>query len=755
MTWPRRARLLVTLMLTACSQALPSFVSDAEQPVIVRPPPPASLTPPDVSGAAPPRRRAAQIIPARTASAPGLSAHSRSAAAPIADGADITFNFSNVDVREVLREVLGDQLNLPYVVDPQVQASVTAQTGGPVPRNEVLPTLENILRANGVALMQTNGVYRAMPLADAAKAAVATMAPPQAGRAGYSVRVLPLKYVTATDVKSVLDPFVPVGGALQADAIRNSLIVSGPAADLAGFADLVRYFDVDWLSGKSFGIFPLHVGQAKDVAADVQTVLQQPGGTGGALNGLVRVVPIDRLNAVLVIAAQPGYLRQVQEWIERLDYGDDETTPRVFEYRVQNSRAVDLARVLTQLLSSGQVRTVGATTNAGPANGRNGSASGTSPLASSQGGLNSSFNTPASSNTTTGTAPTPATTTSTTGPGSLLGQQNRAAATSPDSASQALGDAGATEKNDLQLPAVRVVADEKNNALVIYAKPRDYRMLESVIRRLDVVPLQVLIEATIAEVTLNDNLQYGLQFYLKDAASRAELTTATIGTLTAADIAGVFPGFNYVINSSTQHAVLNLLRSVSNVRVVSSPQLLVLDHQTAALSVGAQVPIVTQSAQSVVTTDAPVVNSVDYRNTGVILQVTPRVNSSGLVTLDIDQEVSDVAPTTSSTINSPTINDRHIVSSVFVKDGQTVALGGLISENHSDSQNGIPVLDELPWVGPLFRDTNRSSGRTELIVLLSPKIIRTPSDASGMTEDMLSRMRTLKPISDTRGAAHH
>ncbi|MBV9553895.1 MAG: type II secretion system secretin GspD [Alphaproteobacteria bacterium] len=554
--------------------------------------------------------------------------------------------------------------------------------------------------------------------------------------------MLPLHFVAAADLKALLEPFVPAGGAVQADANRNQLVVSGTSADLDGFTVLVRQFDVDWLAARSFGIYPLHVGQAKDVAADLQSLLQEGGGAGGPSSGVVRIVPIARLNAILVIAAQPAYQRQVKAWIERLDYGDDQTTPQAFEYKVQNSRAVDLARVLTQLFQSGDVRTVAAaaTPGAGVArvfNNTGGSGIGLSQSTSAGGGLN-----PSATSAATPAAGVAATTAGTTASAAA----KPADASAPGTVTDALSEGGARERNELQLPPVRIVADEKNNALVIYARPRDYRMIEAVVRRLDVVPLQVMIEATIAEVTLNDALQYGLQYFLKSGANRGEFSTGSAGALAATDIAGVFPGFNYVLATANQNVVLNLLRSVSKVTVISSPQLLVLDHQTAGLEVGAQVPIVTQSAQSVVTTGAPLVNSVDYRNTGVILQVTPRVNSSGLVTLDIDQEVSDVAPTTTSTIDSPTINDRHIISSVVVKDGETIALGGLISENRNDTRNGIPVLGDIPWVGPLFRSTSRSTGRTELLVMLSPKVVRNSNDAAAMTNDLLGGMRTIQPL---------
>ncbi len=691
-------------------------------------------------------------------------------------GGDISFNFVNADVRDVVREILGNQLHLDYAVDPKVQGTVTAQTGTPVPRSAVLPTLESILHASGVALLRVGNLYQVVPLEGATKAGMATVGSANPG--GFGVRVLPLRFVPAADMKSILDPFVPTGGTLQADGTHNVLIVSGPAADLTGFADLVRQFDVDWLAGKSLGIYPLHIGNAKDVADEVQQILQGNANGPTPLSALVRVVPIQRLNAVLVISTQPAYLLQVKSWIDRLDYGNDETTPKIFEYRVQNSRASDLAQVLSRLLSPGSVQTAGAQTapgnataqigsqNGGAANGGFGSGAsgqgGGLGQAGAGGGLmgNSGGSAGGIGQTAGGFGQQPG---GQQGQGQQLGGQGQQGiggygqpnqqgneADQQQSIAEALGgENGSGSSRNLQTPPMRIVADDKNNALVIYARPRDYRMIEAIIRQLDIVPLQVLIEATIAEVTLSDSLQYGLQYYFKSGASKFEFNNLNTGNLTAADIAGVFPGFNYALTASNQAVVLDLLRSVSNVNVISAPQLLVLDHRTASLEVGQQVPIVTQTAQSLITNNAPAVNSIEYRNTGVLLQVTPRVNSTGLVTLDIDQEVSDVANTTSSTLNSPTINDRHITTSVVVRDGETIALGGLITENHSNVRNGIPILSDIPLIGPLFRNTSRSTGRTELFVLLSPTVVRNPIDANQMTNDLRDKMRALKPLNIT------
>jgi general secretion pathway protein D len=247
-------------------------------------------------------------------------------------------------------------------------------------------------------------------------------------------------------------------------------------------------------------------------------------------------------------------------------------------------------------------------------------------------------------------------------------------------------------------------------------------------------------------VTLNDSLSYGLQFFLQRGANRFTLTNSTSGVGTSADVSGIFPGFNYVLSTQTTRAILSALSSITHVNVISSPQVLVLDHQTAALQVGDQVPIVVQSAQSVVTPGAPIVNSIEYRSTGVVLRVTPRVNSTGLVTLDIDQEVSDVTKTTTSTIDSPTITQRRIVSSVIVQAGETVALGGLIKDDQRNIRNGIPLLSDIPVVGALFRSTTNSTARTELLVLLSPRIIRDQRQARDMTEELRNRMGAVKPL---------
>jgi general secretion pathway protein D len=763
---PRRRRLLacgVALLLAACVPPHPPApgAASAQAP---RPPLPVRGTLSETASEAPtPLDTAAGAKEGRGANpllSPGTGLFvaapaPRAARVDVAADGDVSFNFVNADVREVVREILGNQLHLNYVIDNKIQAMITAQTGGPVPRAAVLPTLESVLRANGLALVEVNGLYRVLAIEDAAKSSAGAAR----GQAGYAVRVLPLHFVSGNEIKGVLEPFLPPGSVIQVDAARNLLVVSGASSDMDGFIDLVRQFDVDWLTGTSFALYPLRVGNAKDVAGELDAIFGEGG--SGALAGLVRIMPIERLNAILVISPHQAYLGQVKTWVDRLDYGDDQTTPRVFEYHVQNSRAADLAAVLTQLLSSGSVSTVqpevapgmklvDMSSQQGMAGA--GGAAGAGGLPTSSSGL-STNGTPGSMGAGGGLPSAGANTGMGIGTGTGTQSTNGRQTGSLSNRQQALqpGLKGGGD-SDLKTPSVRIVADEKNNALVVFARPRDYKMIEEAIKRLDVVPLQVLIEATIAEVTLNDNLQYGLQWFFSQASSKLELNsgvpaTVAAGLLSGADISPTFPGFNYIAGGGKIKVILNALATLTQVNVVSSPEVLVLDHQTAALQVGDQVPVITQSAQSTLASGAPIVNSVQYLNTGVVLQVTPRVNSSGLITLDIDQSVSDVAKTTTSTIDSPTITQRRIVTSAVVQDGETIALGGLIIDNQTNGRSGVPLLSSIPLIGPLlFSSTNKSSARTELLVMLTPKILRNAQEARAMTNELRDRMRAVKPL---------
>jgi general secretion pathway protein D len=670
-------------------------------------------------------------------------------------GGDITLNFVNADVHEVLPRVLGDILHLNYTIDPKVQANITIQTSRPLRQQDVLPVMEETLRASGLALLETNGVYRVMNIDEAAHTGTApvTVGSPVGPAPAYNVQILPLKYVSAADLQRTLQPFVPKDAVLQIDPTRNVIILSGSGVDLSTITDMIKAFDVDWIAGMSFGIVALQTADPKEVTDELTTIFGPKGSV--PLPGMLSFAPLERMNAVLVVSPQRAYIEQARTWIERLDRGEADNRPQIFEYHVQNSRARDVAQVLTQLFSNGQVRTVQPQTAPGTKTAMLGSSGfnslGTPGGSSAPPGLGTGLSssqpngmlgaTPGASS---GAMPNGL---SLAGPETTAPQQDESGGATSDTDQGAAGPA----PGQLALPPIRVVADEKNNTLVIYARPRDYQMVEQALKRIDVVPLEVLIEATIAEVTLGNDLQYGLQYFFHQHENQFIFGgTSTPISAAASTIAGTFPGFNYILGSTNANVVLNLLSSITNVHVISSPQLLVLDHQSASLLVGAAVPIPTAQIQSTITTGAPIVNTVQYVDTGVILKVTPLVNANGQITLDVGQEVSEVAAasaqTSSTSAFGPTITERRLQSSVTVQDGQTVALGGLIQDTNSNTKNGIPLLSDIPVIGAAFGTTDHNVQRTELLVLLSPKIIHNAADARAATEELRSRLHTLQNV---------
>ncbi|WP_162305889.1 type II secretion system secretin GspD [Oleisolibacter albus] len=616
---------------------------------------------------------------------------------------DITLAFAAADVRDVAKSVLGDILGLGYSVDAAAQSVVTLETAQPIRREDVLPTLEQALRTAGLALIRRDGGYTIVPLAESRRQPALL----PADAAGYGTMAVPLRFVGAAALKSVLTPLMAEGALTQADPARNLLLVTGTEAERRSIRDLIAQFDVNWLHGMSFALF---TPRRTDAARLADELGQITGTEGSPIRDLVRLVPIERLNAVLAISPQPAYLETLRVWMEELDRAGEAAEKRLFVYRVQNGRAGNLSRVLAAAFGGD------------PGTDMGGNSSGATDTTGTRAAGNSTKSMSADA-----------------GAGQLVADPSRA--DHGIAGPTAMAGAGTRTIQVAEGRTVSLTADEENNALVIYAAPRDYETVQQALRQLDVVPMQVMIEAVITEVTLNNDLRYGVQWYLRSGNHGFRLSTNDNGALTP-----TYPGFSYLFdNGRTITGVLDALSSVTETKVLSSPQLLVLNNQTALLQVGDQVPVATASAVSTVGS-SPIVNSIDYRDTGVILRVTPRVNDGGLVLLDIAQEVSDVTTTRTSKLDSPTIQQRRIASSVAVQDGQSIALGGLIRDNSDRGKDGVPLLKDIPVLGSLFSSTNDSKSRTELLVLLTPRVVRGSQDASMVTEELRRKLRSLAPL---------
>lgn len=592
---------------------------------------------------------------------------------------DISLNFPNADVRVAAKAILGDMLHLDYTVDPTVSGTVSVVTATPVARSSVLEVFERALRASNLALIPQGRGFQISPTASAG--AVGTIA---ANATGYGTEMVNLRFVNAEELKRLLDSLLP-GTVSTIDTTRNMLVIAGTTGQRAAVRDILAQFDVNWLRNMSFALYVPKRTDSRLIAPELDKLINDPS---APTRGLVRLIAMDKLNGILAISAQPQYLDDVKRWVEILDREGENNERRLFVYPVQNGRARDLAKTLNTAFGSGS----GGGDAAAPAD----------PFAQNQ-----------------GAPPNPA-------------QSPVASPTSAAARKSASSD-------DLN---VSISGDETNNAILVYGTPRDYAVVEQALRQLDILPFQVMIEAAITEVSLTDNLKYGVQWNFQSGNSNVALSEGVTSA-----VARTFPGFSYFYsNNSDISATLNALEKRTNVKVISAPKLLVLNNQTAALQVGDQVPISTQSATNLNSNNGSVVNSVEYKDTGVILKVTPRVNSSGLVLLDISQEVSDVATNQTSGIDSPTISTRRISTSIAVQDGQVIALGGLFRNSKTLGKNGLPVVSRIPVLGALFGSHNDVENRTELLIILKPHVLRTVDDGRAVTEELRAKLRTLEPF---------
>lgn len=579
---------------------------------------------------------------------------------PTLTGEPISLTIEDAAVADAAALVLGEALRVPYVVDPTVSGTVSFSAPTPLPPNDLLAAFRATLEGRGLSLARTGGVFRIAG----------------AGEARGDSALLPLRFMSAEEISTALEL------ALPAERIRavsgpggEAILVTGSPDELELARATVEALDVDALTGNSVMLVGLENAPADALASELAGVFggdAAPGlreDDGPIRAGGLRIVPLERLGAVMLLARDGATLDRAFAWVRRLDQPRNSEAQRLFVYRVQNRPAASLADSLNALFTGAA------------------GAEGEAAL----------------------------------GPLDLRGEA-----------------------------PPRIVVDAEKNALVISAASRQFDTLVDLIRQLDSAPLQVLVETTILEVTLSDALRYGVQYAFSVGTLFNDRQGAVTLTNSGAAITPEFPGFAFTLGTNLgAEAIIEALDSVSDVTVISSPKLLVRDNQSATLQIGDQVPIVTQTAEGF-DTNARIVNAVEYRDTGVRLVVTPRVNSGGFVSLEVDQEVSSVSPTTTSGIDSPTISRRSVTTDVTIRSGQTVVLGGLIQDTSAAGRNGIPVLGEIPVLGAAFGRRDQSGGRTELLALLRPHILSSPEQAEDLTERLRAQFDAISRASSVR-----
>jgi general secretion pathway protein D len=539
---------------------------------------------------------------------------------------------------------------------------------------------------------------------------------------GNGVRVVPMRFIAAAEMGRILEPLAPFGGVVRVDASRNALILSGTEQEIAAMEDTISVFDVNHMRGMSFATVPMRGAEPEAVVEDLNKIFGV--NAEGPMSGMVQFVPNNRLRSMLIISKQPEYIPEAQRWVRRLDEQGAGEQRLFHTYPLRNRQAGEMVQILTAMFASETVP--GEAPAIARANGT--SPDGTAPavpasLAGAPGANGDMF-----SNAFSPARPRGA---------EIFDAVPLGAAVGPmDGGSAGIG-AGARGE-----PRIKIVADPSQNALLILASVADFKRVERVVKTMDVIPNQVLIEATIAEVTLNDDMRFGVRYFLQNKAGNRSVA---LSDLLSGAVGSAFPGFSFVAKMAGGQVTLNALNQIGRVNVLASPSLMVLDRKTATLQIGDQVPVTTQSAQSVLTPGAPVVNSVAYRDTGVILNITPRINESGRVLLDIEQEVSNVQPTTSSGIDSPTFGRRRVKTTVVVNNGEGITLGGLIQDRTQRIDTQVPVLGDIPIIGNAFKDKQNLIEKTELVIMLTPRVVRDLDEAQAVTEEYRRKIDNFAP----------
>ncbi|MBD9624010.1 type II secretion system secretin GspD [Ensifer sp. ENS06] len=621
----------------------------------------------------------------------------------MAKGGDgYSLNLVNAPIAAAAKSVLGDTLSVNYVVDPRVTGTVTLQTSAPVSREALIDIFESALSVNGAVIVKRGGNYQVVPSSEAFSSTPNVSVPSVSPKGpGIKVQVVELKYISAQEMKGILEPISRQGSILRVDETRNLIMLAGTSNDLASLRDAINVFDVDWMKGMSVALHPLSASQPAAVAKELDSIFANDNGAG---NKIIRFLPNERLKSILVITSRPAYLSRAAAWIAKLDKLASTNEEQMFVYNIQNRPAKELAQVLQAVVASQN---------------RGGSASSAAKAV----------------------APDM----------EVAAVGNVASSYSPDGQSAPDGQPLESEGWSAEPAAAEakvktsIVADTENNSLLISTTAREYDHIQGLLRQLDVVPTQVLLEAVIAEVTLTDELKFGLRWFFESGNFGLRLSDLATGA-----VAPSFPGFAWSYATNDIRVTLNALSSVTDVNVVSAPTLMALNNQKATLQVGDQVPIVTQQATST-NGNSPIVNSIELKDTGVILSVTPRVNSSGRIMLDIQQEVSDVVKTTSSGIDSPTIQQRKISTRVVVNDSESIALGGLIQQKNSISRSQVPVLGDIPLLGNAFKNKTDSIKKTELIIFIKPRVVRDVQEARDVTEEFRQQLDFGSAIQKRRG----
>jgi len=606
----------------------------------------------------------------------------------------ISLNFDDADIYEVIN-ALSDFLGINYIIDPGVKGKVNIHTSGEIDKSRLLPILETIFDMNNIALVKFDDIYKIIPVQEAKREIVDVnigkelIEIPSYDR--IIIQIVPLQYVSSSDAQKVLKPFVSKGGDIIDYKKGNILIIVETAAAIQKLLKLIAIIDADAFEQTNIRFFKIQNADVGDIAKELENIFTSFGIQKSTAKGIgITFIPIERVSCILAISSIPGIFEKAEHWLGVLDTIDLEAEEQVFIYFVENGKADEIAEVLRKIYGEGKTeKTVKKT-----------------PTRTTR----------------TKTTPSKKTTPKTTA--TLEGE-------------------------------IKIVTDEATNSIIVHATPHDYIIIKETIQKLDIIPKQVLIEVLIAEVTLSGDTEFGIEWaLLGDRADiggykgqdKAEIGFG-IGGLGADLSTNLGRGFTYRFDSSRLQAFLLAQASKNKLNILSSPHILAADNKEARIEVGQEVPIVTSEyVPQDVEVRTSTSRSIEYRSTGVILIVTPRVNEKGLVAMDITQEVSEAQPIVAGGIQSPVISNRKAETSLVVQHGHTIVIGGLIKDQTSKTVSGVPIISKIPLLGYLFSDTKDKKEKTELIILITPHVVSNIDEAADITGEFKDKLELIKKL---------
>lgn len=676
-------------------------------------PPPASPTPE-------PRKAETPRVskPEFARAAPGPAAAPKSAAPPETAGPKIVLNFDNADLYAVIGTI-GELLGLNYIVDPNVRGKVTINTAGGLYKKDLFPVFLQILEVNGLTAIKEGSLYRIVQLKDSSRMPIQTRLDDEAEDIPpmdkIIIQIIPLKFIATHEMTKLLTPFISSGGTIVSDIASNTLLVVDKGINVLKILRLVETFDINMLERVHYRFYRLKYLDAEDVA---KTLTDFSASYGQVTNVFIKFIAIARLNTLFAVSTSPRVFEKIEEILHQIDVVDETVAPRIYVYFVKNGEAENLADLLDKVFrkkSSSKDKSKVSKKKAGGSAAIKGNPFSEARMAEKA---------------------------------EKKAAEKAAAKSKAESTAKktVTAEKGETAGSGTLMAEVNITPDEVRNALIIEAVPADYRVVEDILRQIDILPRQVLIEATIAEITVDTSTELGMEWALGKgaAADGTGSFAATINSIIGGAVEK-YTGLQYRIGVTDKwYAALHAMAREGKVNILSSPHVLASDNTEAKIDVSREIPIA--SGTTTVTSGATVSETtIEYRDTGVILSVTPHIKAGGLVTMDISQEVSDLEKESILVAGKryPAFFKRTVNTTLTVGHGQTVVIGGLIRDKEEESITGVPCLIKIPVLRYMFGQWGKSVEKIELIILITPRVVANLDDVDAVTDEFKQKVRNV------------